>query len=99
MQGLDSAPEEHSFLEILNQTEQLTILRMFNHVFQSQDLYVILPPLLLQLSGTIVDRAACMNGAVGGIQGFSCQVISDDAEEVIDHFQAEQAPSIQPGGG
>lgn len=66
MQGLDSAPEEHSFLEILNQREQLTILRMFNHVFQSQDLYVILPPLLLQLSGTIVDRSACMNGAVGG---------------------------------
>lgn len=62
MQGLDSAPEEHSFLEILNQTEQLIVLQMFNHIFQSQDLDVILPPLLLQLSGTIVDRSACMNG-------------------------------------
>lgn len=37
---------------------------MFNLIFQSQDLGVILPPLLLQLSGTIVDRSACMN--VGG---------------------------------
>lgn len=70
---------------------------MFNLIFQSQDLDVILPPLLLQLSGTIVDRSACMNG--GGTQGFSCQVVSDRAEEVIDHFQAEQVPSIQPGGG